>query len=105
MPQIEDVSKFTRHLSKAGISWVRMKADPAHMKPIQTDYDQNKVDAIIKSINTNDTKPVIISSDMFVIDGHHRYMAHKQTSTMLPSVQVSIPVNQLLRVIADYLED
>lgn len=77
MPQIKNTDKFCRYLRKRNQSFIISDIRVADIKPTQMEYDTEKVNKI-KSKGPV-TKPVVLSSDNHVIDGHHRYFAADQS--------------------------
>ncbi len=77
--------------------------------PTQFEYDEDKVRRIITDWEYDQdtieqTKPIIVSEDNFVLDGHHRYFAAKQSRTAVPVVKVYLPINKLLKLAFEYQE-
>lgn len=104
MPQIDDHEKFCRHLKKRGKSFIVSGARVAGIKPVQMEVDQNKVDAMAESDNL-DSKPIIISKDKYIIDGHHRYFATKQLGKgNIQAIKLDMDLNDALRFATDYAE-
>lgn len=87
MPQInsEDDEHFCKHVEeKTGKTVLSQVVYPGTLNPSQGEFDLDKVD------NMGSTKsPIYVSSDNYVLDGHHRWLAnHKngaeQRITKLP---------------------
>lgn len=104
MPQIKQdkIDDFLKYLKqeKVTISNVQLPAD--EIKPTQRELDSVKVEKIIKDIlnhNIKDQK-YIISSDNYILDGHHRWAAYIEVSpkTKLNCQRVSIPMTKLLEL-------
>lgn len=104
MPQIDNMDSFLKWMDDNGESYYKhpnMETDL--LKPTQFDYDQSKVDDII--LNGNFDKPVLIGSDFYVLDGHHRYYAAKQSNNVLNVVRSrNKTINQLMRLVLDFKE-
>ena len=101
MPQIKDVADFKSYLDNIGIDTEDMYGTVEVFKPTQFDYDQNKVDRIISSDMKNH-KPIIVSQDYFVLDGHHRYYAALQSESPINILYVNLPINKLLKMAYEY---
>lgn len=77
MPQIKNTDKFCRYLRKRNQSFIISDIRVSDIKPTQMEYDTEKVDKI-KSKGPV-IRPVVLSGDNHVIDGHHRYFAATHT--------------------------
>lgn len=106
MPQIKDIDSFLSYISAHGHSYIDMFGAVNNFRPTQTDYDQDKVDRIkqdmIRNPRTN-TKSILVSSDGFVLDGHHRYLAAKQLNEMIAYYELSTNVTDSLKLAYDFL--
>lgn len=96
MPQISDFEAFSDFMKMRGIVGKVVTLDPKKLEPMQNEFDQAKVDKIKKS---NRGKPIIISKDLKVIDGHHRYYAHLQMNKTLECRQYNINADQFIKLL------
>ena len=106
MPQIKDIDSFLSYVSSQGHSSMDMFGDVDDFRPTQTDYNQEKVDRIKHDMIRNpriNTKSIIVTSDGFVLDGHHRYLAAKQLGEMIPYYELSTNVTDSLKLAYEYL--
>lgn len=100
MPQISDFDAFTKDLEANGTPMVEPKAYKASaLTPIQKHFNQEKVDLMKKEKSAQ--KPIIISSDHKIVDGHHRWMAAKQMDGDVHARKVDMKHDDLL----DFLKD
>lgn len=107
MPQINNVNDFVNFLDHQGVDATHNNTTVDHLNPTQTDFDQQKVDRIVSDWadgGASDVKPIIISDDGFVADGHHRYYAALQSNTPINVIVVMLPINKLLKAMYDYTE-
>jgi ParB-like chromosome segregation protein Spo0J len=105
MPQVKDLPVFLNSLKKSGIGWRERKINPAELMPSQTEIDQNKVDNLRVAYRQgilNDTCSVIISKDIFVIDGHHRMAACRLEGVPLRVIQVDMTCIDLIELMKDF---
>jgi len=75
----EMMPKFLDHLKAAGIKVTHERVPAGTLKPTQTTGDMRAVRGIAGSLAAGDladTKPVLVSSDGRVVDGHHQWAAH-----------------------------
>lgn len=75
MPQIKtgDLRTALEKIQRSGVEITKGKIDPKRLKPSQIDIDLDKAKQIRKKGNFH--KPLIISKDNYIVDGHHRWKA------------------------------
>jgi hypothetical protein len=102
MPQIaaDDYEELIDYLEKKGnAKIVSMRIDPKKLKPIQSEFSDK---GVIKALEKRKIeKASIVSSDYYVIDGHHRFVAALNTrNDSIPILFVSnIKKDKLLKLI------
>jgi hypothetical protein len=98
MPQIrnEDREGLIKFLASKGIQSSVEEVNPGMLKPTQAEYNPSKV---AKASNHEGAeRPLIISGDGHILDGHHQWMAQKNTGKM-ESVKVlrfKTPIRELV---------
>lgn len=108
MPQIQNLEKFQDWFEEKGIRTDKLMVVTSIVKPVQSDFDQTKVDKI-KAERPSDgvqKKPIVTDEDYYILDGHHRYFANLQDNereTWL--VKVDLPINKLLHMAYQYKEE
>lgn len=103
MPQIKSFDVFKRFLSANGIDFKEVEQPVASLKMAQIEYNESKVKRLVDSGVVK--KPIIISSDLFVIDGTHRFLsAFNQDQEMIPTLSVDYPGKDLLNLIKEKFE-
>ena len=81
MPQIEDIDAFIEGAAIVGItlSYTATEKTIGQMAPSQSEVSRNRVTRTANWIRSNpdalNEKPIVLSNDGYVIDGHHRYFA------------------------------
>ena len=100
MPQIDNIDDFIDFVGSHGFVFSSEFDYVDHLRPTQHSFDQTKVDSII---NGKPSKPIIVSSDQFILDGHHRYFAAKQSGQKIKWVEFAVPIIDLLKLADDYL--
>lgn len=109
MPQIasKDYSDYMKHLKANGISLKEGEMNPDDLKPIQKEFIKAKVEnsmdkmvGVLKS--GKGFKPIIVSSDNYIIDGHHRWIAHKNARMMMPVLKANVKMDKLLKVTHEF---
>lgn len=93
LPQITDWDGFVKAVEEAGGKIEDDLIDPGMLEPTQSNFNQEKVDRIVASGKID--KPVVVSSDAFILDGHHRWLAAKELDVRLPVRVVSLTIDQL----------
>jgi hypothetical protein len=99
MPQIKehDYPEFLRYLTKNGVGITRERVKANQLKPIQKEFsDKGVLKALLLRKNE---KPVIASSDNYIIDGHHRWLGAVNTRADVSVIRASIPVKELLKLV------
>jgi hypothetical protein len=78
LPQIPNnkVEEFCEFINGQDIDIVRGKVDTDKLKPIQSEVNMDKVKNMLSDTAALD-KPMIISKDGGILDGHHRWIANK----------------------------
>lgn len=101
MPQIasKDYDEFISYLKKNDVRMMKRKVAAKNLKPIQKEFSKDGVEkSMIKGISGKTPKPLIASSDNYIIDGHHRWLATKNIdpNEKLEIYQANITVQDLL---------
>lgn len=79
MPQIDNVLGLLELLDVASISYKIIEHDPYDLKPTQDLLDPRKIKDIADNIKDGiKIDPIVISTELMVIDGHHRWAAAKE---------------------------
>lgn len=93
-PQIDDMDAFTNDLDDSGVMYYTMLKPTESLIPTQVDYNDDKVMSIISDIR-NQNKPIVVSNDNYIADGHHRWLAHDEVSGKVNSHVVDMPLDEL----------
>jgi hypothetical protein len=111
MPQFtspKDIQSFTRFAEKKyGIKSKRSTRKAGQLRPSQEEINRERVEDVADDIRHKklDPKvPLIVSSDNFVIDGHHRWAAYRvdHPTTQMPVLVVDAPARDVLSVAATW---
>lgn len=112
MPQIPDThrAKFIGELEDAGIAVSEEVIDPKQLKPTQSNFAGPKVGQLTKMLRRDGElpgEPIFVSSDGFVLDGHHRWAASAVVSldtpgVRMPIVRIDMPIKQLVKFGLDW---
>lgn len=100
LPQIRDFEAFTKDLEDNGIKMSTKLLKPSDLAPTQSNFNEEKVDDMIAAGGW-EKKPIISSSDKFVVDGHHRWLAATKTKMPIKSRVVDMSCDGLLKFLKD----
>jgi hypothetical protein len=103
LPQIRSayIQDYLEWLQKTHHVTHRKDNVPASsLKPIQTAIESDRV-AQLKPGRSQE-KPIIVSSDHYILDGHHRWYQGLMSGDSLGIVRVSVDMKKLLRLTKDY---
>ncbi len=103
MPQIkgEDKNEFFRWLAKQGIMATSTQKSASELKPTQSDLNVDKVEQMAQSIRdggyVKGTDP-LVSSNGYVLDGHHRWGAYQEADPdhKFNVRVIDLPIRELL---------
>lgn len=98
MPQVKVAKRpaLFEHLSAMGITSKRETAAAKDLKPTQAEYSQSKTDSAKDIEPGGDRDVVMVSSDGYVLDGHHRWLAAAQQGKDVKVVRFSAPIDRLM---------
>lgn len=106
MPQIDGkhVKDFLSYLNKQNIDATSKKVDPEKLKATQHQFHKAKVQSLIDYIESGnyDNKRIIVSKDNYVMDGHHRWLAHKNAGRDIDVYQVNANAKDLIKLMHEY---
>lgn len=108
MPQVhkDHYPELIDYLNKEGGNHVLKTVDAKTLKAVQGEFSDAGIEKMIN--NTDDSKgttrkkPLIVSSDNYIVDGHHRWLAAYNLDQDIPIMQFNIPIRQLLQLIRDF---
>lgn len=108
MPQIAtaNVPAFVAWLKDKGIR-SRVGNDPVgRLKATQKEINPQKVEKMMDAPDSVLMKPVMVSKDDYILDGHHRWAAllSKDPGLQIRTVRVELPIRQLLKEAHEFPE-
>ena len=99
MPQIksEDYNLFYAYLKKNGAKFTKDTMPASELRAMQKEFSD---EGIMKQMRKNikqgpNTKAVIVSSDGYIMDGHHRWLVALNTGSDLNVMRVNMPAFEL----------
>ena len=106
MPQInsKDVSDFVTYLKRNNVSVSASTIDVSKIGMTQKNLNVDKVKALLDVEKSNLSKPVIISKDNYILDGHHRVAAlyNLDKNFKLKTIKVGLGIKDLLKIAKEY---
>jgi hypothetical protein len=101
MPQIATahMGEFVGWLDQQGIDVQFEKVPVSSLRSVQNEIDLDKVSDLSLSLSTSVlTKPLVISSDNYILDGHHRWLAllNRDPHFQIDAYRVNLPILKLL---------
>ena len=100
LPQIpnESIDDYLQHLKSANVTFETGTQSVASLNTSQSKIDLDKIKNIMKS-KTN-INPIIVSSDDYILDGHHRALAAYNTDKKckIPTIKVALPIDELIEI-------
>jgi len=104
MPQIKNIPHFINYINHLGIKTEeKVISNIDSYSPTQFDFDQDKVDRIIED-DEKRSKPILVSSDGYILDGHHSYQAASQSGLAATVIEIDLNINKALKLAIDYVE-
>jgi hypothetical protein len=100
MPQIDecDQAGFVQFATQQGVVIRHDTYSPDQLKP----HQRISIDHAINMSLDVAAKPIIISSDMFILDGNHRWYWHEQHDSKLNCIVVELEFEQAIKLMFNY---
>jgi hypothetical protein len=106
MPQIdsEDTLDFVNFAKKQGFNATNKKIDPNKLRATQNQFQVGKIKSLVDKIESGeyDNKIILVSKDNRVMDGHHRWLAHKELGKDIAVKQFDLTASKLFDLMHDY---
>lgn len=108
MPQVhrDHYPELLKYLRSHGGRVRNGEVHARELKAVQSEFSDAGVRKMMSTggrpSDSVDKKPLIVSSDNYIIDGHHRWLAAWNQDEMVPIMQVSLPVRKLLQLIREF---
>lgn len=108
MPQVhrDHYPELLDYLTSHGGNFKNSTVHASELKPVQSEFSDAGVEKMMqkKGVTSDgkDKKPLIVSSDYYIIDGHHRWLAAYNMDETVPIMQISLPVKKLFQLVKDF---
>lgn len=102
MPQIKSEHRgaMVNFLSARGIEHEADEVDPGTLRPTQAEYSEAKMEKAQAFTGTE--RSILVSSDGYVVDGHHQWLARGVDSKPVKVIRLKAPIAKLLTVVRDF---
>ena len=103
MPQIKagDRSALVQFLRARGVDYAAEAAVPAEdLKPTQAEFSPAKVAQAKGFTDTN--RSILVSSDGYVLDGHHQWLAKLDDGEPVSVIRLDAPITKLLPLVREF---
>ena len=107
MPQVHKrhYPELFKYLADNGGKMIKGSVAATSLKAVQSEFSDDGIEKMMRNggITGDGTKkPLLVSSDNYIIDGHHRWLAAWNQKETVPIIKISIPVNELLQLVQDF---
>ena len=111
LPQIKstDVSDFRRWMDEKGIESFETRMEVGELTPIQKEINTDKTDSMRTAHETGQIdlvsgKPVMVTMDEYLIDGHHRWYALREMDpeTEMETINFNTTAREFLELVKEY---
>jgi hypothetical protein len=104
MPQIKSEHRgaMVNFLKARGIAAKPVMVRPEQLKPTQAEFSPAKVQ--VAREHQGSERPILISSDGHLVDGHHQWMAglKDDPSTPMPAIKLEAPIDKVLAEVKEF---
>lgn len=101
MPQV-DSAQVQDFLKWSGFKHKTIqKFNPRILKSTQRDFNPEKIFGMMGNEKAL-VKPIMVSSDNYVVDGHHRWLAAVNKSVDMPIIRIEASIVEILAKIRSY---
>ena len=106
LPQIkrEDHRDFLQFLWGKGVEHTTTELPVSDLKPSQHSLDLDKVTRLLNNPSDALSKPLLVSQDHYILDGHHRWLAllNMDPHAEVPVYKMSVNFPELLKATQEY---
>lgn len=103
MPQVDDVKKV-RESEDIPTGYLEF-VDPKKLKPIQSGIKESILNHVVENWDTEGKRPVLISKDNWIIDGHHRVKAAIKKNKWVRVIRIDLPGKKALEAVKKLVDN
>jgi len=103
MPQVKagDRSALVQYLRARGVEYEADAEIPAvDLKPTQAEFSPSKVKQAME--HQGGDRSILVSSDGYVVDGHHQWLAKREAGEPVKAIRLSAPIDELLPLVREF---
>lgn len=102
MPQIdaEHRGALVNYLKGQGITSEQAEVPAHNLKPTQAEFSETKVRKASK--RTGGDRAILVSSDGYIVDGHHQWLAKREAAQPVKVLRLEAPIAQLLPMVRSF---
>ncbi len=110
MPQVhrDHYPELIDYLKDHGNRFINKEVHAHELRATQGEFSDKGVRKMMRTggrpsdSRGKDKKPLIVSADNYIIDGHHRWLAAWNQDDVVPVMKSSLPIRQLFQLIKDF---
>lgn len=105
MPQIKtsDYDELLKFLQSKDIQLTKKRVKAKTLKATQRNFNQKKIVSAAENYPTlYKAKPIIVSSDNYIIDGHHRWLGAYNVDGDIQIYHANVDVDDLLDAVKEF---
>ena len=111
LPQVKstDMKEFRSWMEEQGVESFETKMEVGELNPIQKEINTDKTDSMkmkheAGTIDLISGKPIMVTMDEHLIDGHHRWYALRELDpqTEMETINFNISVQEFLQLVKQY---
>lgn len=103
MPQVDDVKKV-RESEDIPTGYLEF-VDPKKLKPIQDGIKESILNHIVENWDKEGKRPVLISKDNWIVDGHHRVKAAIKKNKWVRVIRIDLPGKKALEAVKKLVDN
>jgi hypothetical protein len=110
MPQvhIDHYPELIKYLASHGNKFTKKEVAASELKPVQSEFSDAGVRKMMRTggrpddSSGKDKKPLIVSADNYIIDGHHRWLAAYNLGDTVPVMRGTLPIKKMFQLVKDF---
>lgn len=101
LPQLK-TDEFLNDLTNNNINYHITTVNPKDLIPTQNEYNNDKIKSLILSLRAGaDNKPIMVSNDNYILDGHHRWAACAHIGCEQPIYYIDKGIHDIMNFVKD----
>jgi len=102
MPQIrsEHRGAMTNFMNARGVAHQQEEVPADSLRPTQAEFSTAKVKKALGFEGTD--RSILVSSDNYVLDGHHQWLAKRETGAPIKIIRLDAPIQQLITLAHEF---